>query len=57
MIERPSTAHPDPRNEDEELLDGVEIDVDYESDSLGSSNLDEVVLYTRFVLKPLLKTS
>jgi len=37
MIEGPSTTYPDTRNEDEELLDGVEIDVDYESDSLGSS--------------------
>jgi len=40
MIEGPSTTHPDTRNENEELLDGVEIDVDYESDSLGSSDPD-----------------
>lgn len=38
MIEGPSTTHSDQRNEDEKLLDEVEIDVDYESDSLGSSD-------------------
>ncbi|XP_039685105.1 uncharacterized protein [Medicago truncatula] len=41
MIEGPSTTLPNTRNEDEVLLDEVEIDVDYESDSLGSSDPDD----------------